>query len=145
MNEAIYAVAISLVVFASLVALGVVGFGGYKIYKAMKTVADGLINLNDQMAGIPAILDGVRNICIDLSGSTVNVGKSVDKLRTSLFDKQTSDPRRDKEAMKEYSDEDAGREYNIQNLMRTHKLTYQQARDMTIAGIDEDRFFVGDE
>lgn len=144
MTTIIYAVGIALGFFVALVFFGAIGYGAYRIYKALQRVADAIDVFNGQVAGIPAILEGVKNICIELSAHTVKLEGAVGGLHQSLFDNQTSDPRRGRDSLREYSDEDAGREYNIKNLMATRQLTYQQARDLTVAGIDEDRFVVGE-
>ena len=144
MTTAVLAVAIVIIVFSCLCVCAAVAFGAYRIYKALKAVGDGITKLNDQMSGVPAILEGLTNICKELSSYTVNVGGSVDKLRTTLFAGGKSEVRRDKESFQPYTDESADQEWKIREAMAAYNIPRQQAHDAVVAGLDEERFVVGE-
>ena len=146
MNTALTVIAICIVVFSCSCLFAAIAYGAFKIYKSLKSVADGLASLNDQMSGVPVILAGVRKICEELAAYTVNVSGSVDKLRTSLFDGQKSGARPPKDDhFRPYDEAEAGAEYQIMQLVREHNISYAAARDRVASGLEEGRFMVGED
>ena len=142
--EAVVSVAIALCVFVGAVLVVAGGVGLYKVYSSMKEVAGGLRALNDNMSGVPAIMEGVKAICVELSSSTVKVGTSVDKLSSSLFDSASGPRPRGRDSFQAYDDGAAGREHRIMQVMQERNLSRTQAADLIKAGLDydEERFVV---
>ncbi len=103
----------------ALVAVGVIlvlaatcGFlyGAVKFYRQ-------LVSLNDSMKGVPALLEGILNICQSLSESTVRMGDSVDKFgKTVLSEAPTSESRRD--GFRPYDVNEAARAWQEQQRLQ---------------------------
>ncbi len=132
--QVILAVGITLGIVIVLALAGLGAFAGYKLYVALRGVRAGLETLNSNLSGIPALLDGIKNICQELAVNTVKVGSSVDVLKQSLFgDGSTSGPRRTP-GMIPYDDLAADRAYQLQELERQENL----------ADLEGNRFIVSD-
>jgi hypothetical protein len=87
------AVAIAFAAFVGMAVMALLGFAGWKYYKVLKELAWQIKVMNGSMNGVPHLMEGIKNICKDLSVNTVSLDSTVKVLKKSLID-DTSDPRR---------------------------------------------------
>ncbi len=85
------------IAFAAFVGLGLVVFvswAAWQFYKIMKSLRDEIKTMNESMKGVPALMGGIKTICMELSGNTLKMSGAAEALRKGLLAEETSDPRR---------------------------------------------------
>ena len=130
--QALADVLIAFAAFVGLALFGLLGFVGWKFYTVLRDLRDQIKLLNVSMGGVPAIMSGIKSICMELSGNTLKMSGAAEALRKGLLAEETSDPRRP--GVVQYDDADADREYMRQIVEQNEALAAEQSN----------RFIVGE-
>lgn len=133
------AISIGLALLFALIVVLILGYCGLRLYRLLSKIETNLTELAESHKSATALLDGILKICESLVSSSLKMSESVVNFQGNLFPSGSG-----REAFQPYSDTDADAAFKINQLMRQHQLSHQEAKDRVQAGAEEGTFFVTD-